>query len=81
MKHPTDTTTARNTTAQAALTAFALERIAAQLLALMPSTKGDTAAAIEEAAAEIWAHSDALLHAATDADVARLTGANARVIR
>ena len=81
MSTPNENTTTRNTTAQAALTAFALERIAADLLALMPSAKGDTAAKIEEAAAEIWAHSDALLHAATDADIARLTGANARVIR
>ena len=82
MTHPTDTTTTRKPTSQAALTAFALERIAAQLLAVMEHAKTEEAAwVIHEAALEIWAHSDALLHAATDADIARLTGANARVVR
>lgn len=81
MKHPTDTTTARNTTAQAALTAFALERIAADLIALMPAARGETAAKIEEAAAEIYAHADALLIASTQPTVDRLTGASAPTLR
>lgn len=75
------TPTTPNATQQAALTAFALERIAADLLATLPGLRGEQAAKVEEAAAEIWAHSDALLHAATRADLDRLTGANARVIR
>lgn len=81
MSTHTDTANTRKTTAQAALTATALERIAADLLAVLPALKGDSAAKVEEAAAEIWAHADALLHAATQADIERLTGANARVIR
>lgn len=81
MSTPTDTTTTRNPAFQAARSAIALERIAADLLALIPALKGDSAAKAEEIAAEIWAHSDALMHAATEADLARLTGPNARTIR
>lgn len=84
MHNHTDHITTRNATCQAALTAQALERITAQIIAARDAIKTHPAIArelLDEAAAEVWAHADALLIASTQPTIDRLTGNGARIIR